>query len=111
MSAPEGNKHQEHGESEVVVEEERPGTRHPPKYSVLLHNDNYTTMEFVIEVLQTYFGKSYDAAMQVMLKVHNEGRGVAGIYSFEIAETKVSQVTEHARSSGYPLKCTMEEAP
>jgi ATP-dependent Clp protease adaptor protein ClpS len=109
MSAPEGTKQHEQGDSEIAVEEERPGTRHPPKYAVLLHNDNYTTMEFVIEVLQTYFGKNYDDAMQVMLKVHNEGRGVAGIYSFEIAETKVDQVTEHARSSGHPLKCTLEE--
>jgi len=100
------------GDTGVATEtQKKESLKKPPLFRVVFHNDNYTTMEFVIEVLQKYFGKNYDAAMQVMLKVHNEGRGVAGIYSFEIAETKVSQVTEHARSSGYPLKCTMEEAP
>jgi ATP-dependent Clp protease adaptor protein ClpS len=80
----------------------------PPKYAVLLLNDDYTTMEFVIEVLVRFFHKSSVEAHQIMLKVHKEGRGVAGIYSYEIAETKVSQVYSHAQSSGFPLRCAVE---
>ena len=80
----------------------------PPKYLVLLHNDDYTTMEFVLEVLQKFFNKTHDEAMAVMLKVHIEGRGVAGIYNRQIAETKAFQVMELAKTRGFPLKCTVE---
>ena len=110
MDEPTGTGHPENPDSEIVVEEERPGVRNPPKYAVLLHNDNSTTMEFVIEVLQKFFAKSYDAAMAVMLKVHHEGKGVAGVYSFEIAETKVNQVMDFARQNQHPLQCTLEKA-
>lgn len=81
----------------------------PPKYAVLLLNDDYTTMEFVIEVLQRFFNKTAEQAVQVMMKVHQDGKGIAGVYSLEIAEMKVMQVTDFARSSGYPLKCITEK--
>jgi ATP-dependent Clp protease adaptor protein ClpS len=80
----------------------------PKKYAVVLHNDDYTTMEFVIEVLTRYFQKSNAAAMEIMLNVHKHGRGVAGIYSLDIAETKADQVTRLAKSRGFPLLCTVE---
>ena len=94
-------------EGEVALEDET-SLQEPPKYAVLLHNDDYTTMEFVVYILQHYFHKSADEAFQVMLQVHEKGKGVAGVFSFEIAETKVAQVTEKARAEGYPLKCTAE---
>jgi ATP-dependent Clp protease adaptor protein ClpS len=100
----------EQGDSDagVAVEEGRPQLKEPPQYRVILHNDDYTTMEFVIEVLTTFFHKSEAAAYEVMLKVHQEGQGVAGVYSYEIAETKVAQVEEAARQRGFPLKCSLE---
>ncbi len=98
----------EDSDSGVAVQEGRPKLKEPPKYAVLLHNDDYTTMEFVVEILLRYFHKSAPEAAQIMLKVHQEGRGVAGIYSYEIAETKVAQVTEEAQSRNFPLKCTCE---
>jgi ATP-dependent Clp protease adaptor protein ClpS len=97
-------------DSDVAVQTSKPKLKEPPKFAVILHNDDYTTMEFVIEVLARFFGKTQEEAIQVMLKVHHEGRGVAGIYSRDIAETKVAQVTEHAKASGHPLKVTAEEA-
>lgn len=96
--------------SDVAVEEGRPKLKEPPKYAVLLHNDDYTTMEFVIEVLQRFFNKQGEEAVQITLRVHQQGKGVAGIYSREIAETKAMQVNEAARSRGFPLKCTAEPA-
>ena len=82
--------------------------KEPPKSAVLLHNDDYTTMEFVLEVLDKFFKKTHEQSMKIMLSVHNNGSGVAGIYPAEIAETKVAQVTQYAQSSGYPLKLTAE---
>jgi len=81
----------------------------PKRFKVLLHNDNYTTMEFVIVVLKTVFSKNEAEAYQIMMKVHNDGVGVCGVYTSEIAETKVHMVRNMARKQGYPLKCTMEE--
>jgi ATP-dependent Clp protease adaptor protein ClpS len=81
----------------------------PPLYKVLLHNDDYTTMEFVVSVLRNVFNKSAMAAVQIMLAVHRQGVGVAGVYTYEIAEAKVAKVTEIARSSAFPLLCTLEE--
>lgn len=80
----------------------------PRRYKVLLHNDDYTTMEFVIYVLEKYFGKSVAEAQAIMMKVHAEGIGICGVYTLEIAETKVSQVSQCARSEGHPLKCSYE---
>ncbi len=81
----------------------------PKFYKVLLHNDDYTTMEFVLYVLKRYFGKTPEDAERIMLKVHNEGIGVCGIYTFEIAETKVDQVKRAATENGHPLQCSFEE--
>lgn len=79
-----------------------------PRYRVLIHNDDYTTMEFVVHVLKVVFGKNEEEASAIMLKVHNEGLGVAGVYSKEIAETKVVKVVSMAKASEYPLKASME---
>lgn len=78
--------------------------------AVILHNDDYTTMEFVIEVLIRFFKRTPDEAVKVMLAVHEKGSGVAGIYPAEIAETKVAQVTEYSKAQGYPLRLTVEPA-
>ena len=78
-------------------------------YKVILFNDDYTTMEFVVEVLQRFFAINRERAMQIMLKVHNEGSAVCGIYTRDIAETKVAQVGEFAKQHGHPLRCSMEE--
>ena len=88
----------------------RHDTSEPDMYKVLLHNDDYTTMEFVVHVLVQVFRKSIDEATRIMLNVHERGIGVCGLYTFEIAETKVDLVTRMARENGHPLKCTMEKA-
>jgi ATP-dependent Clp protease adaptor protein ClpS len=82
----------------------------PPLYKVLLHNDDYTTMEFVVHVLMLVFHKSIEQATQIMLNVHQQGIGMCGLYTYEVAETKVETVTRMARENGHPLKCTMEKA-
>lgn len=93
----------------VAVETER-RVRRPRPYRVLLHNDDYTTMEFVVWILRTVFRHTEDAALAIMLHVHQKGVGVAGVYSREVAETRVAQVTRLAREHEFPLKCTMEPA-
>lgn len=81
----------------------------PPKmYKVLMHNDDYTTMEFVILVLQKFFNKNSTEAQAIMLEVHNRGFGICGIYTYEVAESKVAKVTKYARDNGHPLKCSTE---
>ncbi len=95
-------------EGEIAVIESETRVEGPKRYAVVLHNDDFTTMDFVVEVLQRHFGKTLEEAKQVMMKVHHDGRGVAGVYSHDIAETKVVQVTQEARARGYPLRCTME---
>ncbi len=82
----------------------------PNPYKVLLHNDDYTTMEFVVYVLQEVFQRSETDAVQIMLHVHRNGIGVAGVYPYEFAETRVAQVESLARQHEFPLRCTMEEA-
>ncbi len=84
--------------------------KEPPMYKVLLHNDDYTTMEFVVQVLMQVFHKSVEQATQIMLNVHKRGIGMCGVFTFEVAETKVQTVTRLARENGHPLKCTMEKA-
>jgi ATP-dependent Clp protease adaptor protein ClpS len=83
--------------------------KHPPMYKVILHNDDYTTMEFVVEVLVSVFGKSLEKATQIMLNVHNKGKEICGIYPRQIAETKVEIVHNLASNKGFPLKSTMEK--
>lgn len=95
---------------DIAVEEARPKLKKPPLYRVLLINDDYTPMEFVVDVLQTVFGMERNQATRVMLEVHTKGKGICGIFTYEIAETKVAQVTSIAQQQQHPLLCTMEEA-
>jgi ATP-dependent Clp protease adaptor protein ClpS len=81
----------------------------PPMYRVVMYNDDFTPMEFVVEVLQTFFSLSREQATQVMLKVHTEGRGVCGTYPRDVASTKVEQVVQYSRQHQHPLQCAMEE--
>lgn len=94
---------------EVVTETEKK-LKKPPLYKVLLHNDDYTTKEFVVQILQYVFHKEHTEAVQIMLHVHKKGIGVAGVYPYDIAETKAALVESLARQHEYPLKCTVEEA-
>jgi ATP-dependent Clp protease adaptor protein ClpS len=92
-----------------VVTKKRKKLDEPPLYKVLLHNDDYTTMEFVILILEKVFLKTTAEATRVMLNVHNQGIGIAGVYTREVAETKVAIVLDLARKNEYPLLCTMEK--
>ncbi len=87
----------------------KPRTKRPPMYKVLLLNDDYTPMEFVVIVLERFFGISHSGAVEIMLTVHKKGVAVVGVFSFEIAETKVAQVMDFARRNQHPLQCTMEK--
>ena len=93
----------------LVLEEEAPKLKRPPLYQVILLNDDYTPMDFVVELLERIFGLDRIRATRVMLEVHTHGKGVCGVYTYEIAETKVAQVTAYARQHQHPLLCTMEE--
>ncbi len=95
-------------QSSSVLTPERAKIKPPRMYKVILFNDDYTTMDFVIEVLQRFFAMDRERALQIMLKVHNEGSAVCGVYSLDIAETKVSQVSAFAKQHGHPLRCGME---
>ena len=92
-----------------LVTKTRPKTKKPSLYRVLLLNDDYTPMEFVVLVLQKYFGKGREDAQHIMLMVHHKGSGICGVYTYEVAETKVTQVIDFARQHGHPLQCTMEK--
>jgi ATP-dependent Clp protease adaptor protein ClpS len=94
----------------LVVEPARPEVKQPPLYKVVLLNDDYTPMDFVVRILEIFFRMNREKATQVMLHVHTRGRGVCGVYTHEIAETKVAQVNEFSRRHQHPLLCTMEEA-
>jgi ATP-dependent Clp protease adaptor protein ClpS len=89
--------------------QERVRVEPPKRYRVLLLNDDFTTMDFVVIILETIFAKSPSEAMQIMLQVHKSGRGVAGIFSKQIAEAKIDQVHAQAKKDGFPLRCVMEE--
>lgn len=95
-------------QSSSVLAPERAKTKPPRMYKVILFNDDYTTMDFVIEVLQRFFAMSRERALQTMLKVHNEGSATCGVYSLDIAETKVAQVSVFAKQHGHPLRCGLE---
>ncbi|NCF62276.1 MAG: ATP-dependent Clp protease adapter ClpS [Gammaproteobacteria bacterium] len=99
-----------HKDQGLALEEARPELKLPPMYRVILINDDYTPMDFVIEILQTFFTMSHDRATQVMLHVHTRGKGVCGVFTYEIAETKVALVNEYSRQSEHPLMCTLEKA-
>jgi len=93
-----------------VLQPEKPRLKKPPLYKVMLLNDDYTPMEFVVQVLEGIFHMSKEKATQIMLHVHTKGMGVCGVYTRDVAETKVAQVNEFSRSSQHPLLCTMEES-
>ena len=93
-----------------VLEKTKPKTKKPTLFKVLLHNDDYTTMHFVVEILESVFHKSPAEAYRIMMHVHVNGRGIAGIYPWEVAETKADTVITTAREAGFPLKAVTEEA-
>jgi ATP-dependent Clp protease adaptor protein ClpS len=97
------------GSGTALITRTRGQTRRPNMYRVLLLNDDYTTQEFVVIVLQKYFNKSIEEATRIMLHVHNHGVGECGVYTYEIAETKVTQVMDYARKHQHPLQCIMEK--
>jgi ATP-dependent Clp protease adaptor protein ClpS len=97
------------GSGTALVTKTKPLTRRPHMYRVLLLNDDYTTQEFVVIVLRRYFNKSVEEATRIMLHVHNHGVGECGVYTYEVAETKVTQVMEFARRHQHPLQCIMEK--
>ena len=93
----------------VFVVEKDPEVKEPPSYQVVLINDDYTPMEFVVEMLQTYFSKSQEQATEIMLHIHQKGLGVCGLYTFEIAESKAAQVLDKARKNQHPLQIKLEK--
>ncbi len=97
------------GTSTGIVVKARPKTKKPSLYKVLLLNDDYTPMEFVVHVLERFFGKSREEAVDIMLLVHRTGVGMCGVFTYEVAETKVTQVIDFARQHQHPLQCTMEK--
>jgi ATP-dependent Clp protease adaptor protein ClpS len=94
---------------EEIVSSTDQETQEPPMYKVLLLNDDYTTMDFVVEVLMVVFHKSFESATEIMLNVHRNGVGLCGVYTYDVAETKVLTVEALARERGFPLRCTMEK--
>ena len=105
-----GNPNNPHIEDTILLEKQAEKLKAPSMYKVLLLNDDYTPMEFVVLVLQRFFRMTMDEATQVMLHVHQRGVGVCGVFSYEVAETKVSQVMDFARQNQHPLQCTLEKA-
>lgn len=103
------NKSDDHEGDTGVVVETRTKTKRPPLYKVMLLNDDFTPMEFVVHVLERFFGMNHAQAFELMLTVHKKGVAVVGVFSFEIAETKVGQVMDFARRHQHPLQCTMEK--
>ncbi|MGB6766599.1 MAG: ATP-dependent Clp protease adapter ClpS [Methyloceanibacter sp.] len=92
-----------------IITKTRPKTKRPSLYKVLLLNDDYTPMDFVVYVLERFFNKPLEEATRIMLHVHQKGVGICGVYTYEVAETKVAQVTSFARQHEHPLQCTMEK--
>ncbi|MCG8594194.1 MAG: ATP-dependent Clp protease adapter ClpS [Kiloniellales bacterium] len=99
----------DNGNATGVVVESKPKTKKPSMYKVLMLNDDYTPMEFVVHVLEQFFGKNREEATQIMLHVHRRGVGICGVYTYEVAETKVTQVVDYARRHQHPLQCTLEK--
>ena len=110
MSDHEDERDDDDGEGRTgIITKTRPKTKKPSLYKVLLLNDDYTPMEFVIHVLEKYFNKDHESATRIMLHVHQKGVGICGVYTYEVAETKVTQVIDFSRQHGHPLQCTMEK--
>jgi ATP-dependent Clp protease adaptor protein ClpS len=105
---PKRDSHKDDNQTGVITRTET-RTKKPSLYKVLLLNDDYTPMEFVIHVLERFFGKGREEATRIMLHVHQKGVGICGVYTFEVAETKVTQVMDFARNNQHPLQCTMEK--
>lgn len=103
------NKDNISSDSGILILEQEPEVKEPPSYQVILINDDYTPMEFVIYILQSIFRKSYEEAKTIMLEVHNKGKGVCGVYSLDIAETKANQVIEFSRINQHPLECKVQK--
>jgi ATP-dependent Clp protease adaptor protein ClpS len=99
----------EQGPSTAVITKTKPQTKKPSMYRVLILNDDYTPMEFVVHVLERFFGKDHEGATRIMLHVHHHGIGECGIFTYEVAETKVTQVMDFARKHQHPLQCVMEK--
>jgi ATP-dependent Clp protease adaptor protein ClpS len=97
------------GPGTAVITKTKPQTKRPNMYRVLILNDDYTPMEFVVHVLERFFGKDHEAATRIMLHVHHHGIGECGVYTYEVAETKVTQVMDFARKHQHPLQCVMEK--
>ena len=97
-------------DDDLAVQEAKPKVKRPPLYNVILLNDDYTPMEFVVHILEQFFVMDRETAVRIMLTVHTQGKGVCGQYSREIAETKVAQVNDYSRENNHPLLCTMERA-
>jgi len=108
MSDKEPNRTDDDPNTGVVVRS-KPKTRKPSMYRVVMLNDDYTPMEFVVHVLESFFSKSHEEAMQIMLHVHQKGVGICGVFTYEVAETKVTQVMDLAQQHQHPLQCTLEK--
>lgn len=104
------DQNQNHRDDDLALKEAKPELKQPPQYKVMLLNDDYTPMEYVVHVLEGFFGMNREKATQIMLHVHTRGRGVCGTYTRDVAETKVEMVNAHSRENQHPLKCVMEEA-
>ena len=102
-------KNEHHYDGELAVQEAKPRLKVPSLYKVILNNDDYTPMDFVVEILASFFNMDVEAATRIMLDVHTSGKGICGIFSREIAETKVAQVNNYSRENQHPLLCTMEK--
>ena len=102
-------KNDQGGPGTAVITKTRPQTKRPHLYRVLLLNDDYTPMEFVVHVLERFFNKDHDAAQRIMMHVHQQGIGECGVFTYEVAETKVTQVMDFARKHQHPLQCIMEK--
>jgi len=103
------NEQENGGGHGLTVEVSKPEVARPPLFQVLLLNDDFTPMDFVVEVLRSFFGMDQEKAVQIMLHVHTRGKGVCGVFTREVAETKVTQVNEYSRAHQHPLLCTMEK--
>jgi ATP-dependent Clp protease adaptor protein ClpS len=109
MGMNEDDRQNDDSSSTGVAVQTRTKTKKPSMYKVLMLNDDYTPMEFVVHVLERFFSKSREEATQIMLHVHRRGVGICGVFTYEVAETKVTQVTEFARRNQHPLRCTLEK--